>query len=103
MRLFEKQSHIYAPQGKTSCIYTCMSREKMCIPCKTLPGKGLSQETQMQGKKKVVKQQTNKKTQDNREKIKEKNTPNPKKGDCPQYGHQLRYEENLSMERGKPQ
>jgi hypothetical protein len=56
-----------------------MSREKMCIPSKTLPGKGLSQETQMQGKKKVVKQQANKKTQDNREKIKEKNTPNPKK------------------------
>jgi hypothetical protein len=34
----------------------------------------------MQGKKQVVKQSGDKETQANREKIKEKNTPNPKKG-----------------------
>jgi hypothetical protein len=42
-------------------------------------------------------------TQANREKIKNENTPNPKKEDPPQYGRYFCYEENISMEWGKPQ
>jgi hypothetical protein len=59
----------------------CLSREKPCIPRKTLPGKGLSQETQMQGKKQVVKQQSDKETQEKERKSRRKTLQNPKKGD----------------------
>jgi hypothetical protein len=57
----------------------------------------------MQGKKQVVKQHATRKTWANKEKIKEKHTPNPQNEYHPQYGRQLCYEENISMERGKPQ
>jgi ribosomal protein L44E len=53
------------------------------MPKKTLSGKGLSQETHMQGKIQVVKQNETKKLRQIERKSRRKNTQYPKKGYLP--------------------
>ena len=75
----------------------------MCIPSKTLRGKGLSQETQIQSKNRLLRNQATRKLRLTERKSRRKTLQTPKKKINPQYGRQLCYEENLSMAWGKPQ
>jgi hypothetical protein len=91
---------MYRPYRRTTHVCMRLSREKPCIYSKTLPGQGLSQETQMQSKNRLSRNQCDKETQANREQVKEKKTlQTPNKRSIPS----ICYEENLSMAWGKPQ